>query len=271
MCIGAGGFSGRGCFPGRRCFSGGGRVRFRLFPAHARPVYEAVNVVGEEHDEADDHGKVGKIFQRGEYPQYDEHHVVGGVGEGVQRAAAEGQIDGEETGRDRDRARHDVRRIEGVEDKAEGGGDRRGRREHQQDLFAFQPVHRHLCAVALVGVFQPGDERKDRHRHGHAEVGDHLSVVGKGVGDDAVEDAEHDGQRLPYGVALCVEDEGGRPDERGAQREIIGAVEQGKREGDEQDGRSPQRVFCRGEVGEEFFHTVPPNMKISTLRASSKT
>ena len=55
------------------------------------------------------------------------------------------------------------------------------------DGFCFgNRIDLDLRAFALKRVTKPRNQGKHRHRHRHSQIGDHLSVIGKRVRDDAV-------------------------------------------------------------------------------------
>ena len=59
-------------------------MRMLLLPApHPSPIDKAVDVVGEEHDEAGHHGKIGEVVGRSNGPEHDEHHIVGTITAGM--------------------------------------------------------------------------------------------------------------------------------------------------------------------------------------------
>ena len=112
-----------------------------------------------------------------------------------------------------------------LQNKVEGKGHNSAQRIHSDVFPIADPIYCHLGMVSFVRVSQPGNQCKQRHRTGHAEICDHLSIVGKGVGNHTVEQAEHNHQRLPDGIAFGVEDQGGDPDEGGYEGEEAHAVE----------------------------------------------
>lgn len=87
-------------------------ARGGLTRLHPPPVEKAVKVVDEKHRKAHQHREVGRILHRCERPQHDEHNVVGGIGERVIRAAAEGEVNGEEARRDGDGAGEEICRVQ---------------------------------------------------------------------------------------------------------------------------------------------------------------
>ena len=87
-----------------------------------------------------------------------------------------------------------------------------------------------------------------RHRHGHAQIGDHLAVVGKGIGDDAVQQAENHHQHLSDGVSLGVEDKRRDAYQRGGQRQIILPV----KGADEHHRQAPQEPLGSGKVSKQL-------------------
>ena len=70
-----------------------------------------------------------------------------------------------------------------VEDESNDGCEQ----PHKDLLFCADAVDFHFRAVAFVRVPQPRDQREKRHRHCHAEVGDHFAVIRKAKGNNTVE------------------------------------------------------------------------------------
>ena len=104
------------------------------------------------------------------------------------------------------------------------------------------------AAVAPEGVVQPADESQQGHGCGHAQVGDHLPVIGAGVGDIAVDQAEDHRQRLAHGIALGVEQQRGDADERGGQSEVPGVLQQEEGQQDGPHRGTPKELFLGGEI-----------------------
>ena len=102
------------------------------------------------------------------------------------------------------------------------------------------PVHGNLSPVALVGIPQPSDQGKQGHRCSHAEIGYHLSKVGKCIRDGTVKQAEHDHQCLPDGIALGIEDKRSGADEGCSQGHKIHTVEEEKGCKNQSGGAAPQ-------------------------------
>ena len=67
-------------------------VELELLFLHPLPVYEPVQVIDQEHNEADQDGNVCDILHSGQRPQDDQHHIVGGIGQCKIRTPAEGQV-----------------------------------------------------------------------------------------------------------------------------------------------------------------------------------
>ena len=65
---------------------------------HALPADEAIQVIDQEHHKADSDGKIADILFRSYCPQDDQHHIIGGIGQGEVGTAAEGQVYGNEAG-----------------------------------------------------------------------------------------------------------------------------------------------------------------------------
>ena len=91
-----------------------------------------------------------------------------------------------------------------------------------------------------------------RHRHGHAQIGDHLAVVGKGIGDDAVQQAKEHHQHLSHGVSLGVEDKRRDAYQRGGQRQIILPVKGAEGSDDKRRRQAPQEPLGSGKVSKQL-------------------
>ena len=220
----------------------------RLPHLHFLPVDIAVKIVGKERRKADHHRNIPDVGSARQGPEDDEDEVVRRIGQRKIGASPEGQVDGQKAGGHRYGAGHDVGRVEVGQDEIEHRGHRRCAHAHPDGLFPADGIHLDLRLVAVVGVAHPGDQGKDRHRHGHPQIGDHLAVIGKGVGDPAVEQAEHHGQHLPEGVALGVEDQGRHPDQGSAEGHVAFPVKHTERNDDEPNRRSPEHFFVPGKI-----------------------
>lgn len=213
------------------------------FFLHPAPVYEPVEIVGQKGRKAHHHGQISLVAPRRQQPQNDEHHVVGGVAQGVEGAAAEGEVHRQKAGGHGHGAGQKVRRAQRLEDEVKRRRHRRRQQPHEHMLPTGNFVHLHLGAVALKGVAQPADERQQRHGRRHAQIGDHLAVIRAGIGNIAVDQAENHRQRLPHGVALGVKKQGGDADEGGGEREILLPFQQEKKCHYRPHGRKPERFF----------------------------
>ena len=85
---------------------------YPLPPRHAPPAEKTVEVVDQECSKADGHGKVCRIFCRGQKPQGDQDAVVCGVGQRIIRAPAAGEIDRGKAGGDGHGAENQIRRVQ---------------------------------------------------------------------------------------------------------------------------------------------------------------
>lgn len=208
----------------------GGLTRIlTLSLAHFRPIYKAVNVVDKKGDKAYHHGYIRYVIDGRQHPQYNEDYVVGSVCQRVEGAAAEGEICGDKTRRHRYGAGDHVRRVQRVQNEPERRRHRGGKCGKEDVFSAFQFVHFDFAVSARIGVSEPRYYGEYGDGRGHAEIGDHLAVVGIGVGDDAVEDAEHHDEQLSHRVAFGSENEGCRAHKRGGEGEDVLAVEHAER------------------------------------------
>ena len=174
---------------------------------HPFPADESIQIIDQEHHKANDHRQIADVLHCRQSPQDDQHHIVGGVGQGEVRAAAEGQIYRNEAGGHRKRAGNHIGGVEVVQNEIEANCHQRGQHIHEYKFLIFQPIDSHLRMVSVIGIPQPGNKSEERHRAGHAEISDHLPKVGKGVGDYTIEQAEHDHQRLSDGIAFRIENQ----------------------------------------------------------------
>ena len=135
-----------------------------------------------------------------------------------------------------------------VERNRHGGRDQR----HQKIFARTQAVDLYFGAVPAVRIFQPCDERIDRHGRRHAHVGDHLAVIGDDPGNDAVQHGKDDDEHLADGISLGAEDQGRHADERCGQGQKIHPVPDAERGDDQKDGPQPESELRLCKV--MFFH-----------------
>ena len=191
---------------------------------HPLPIYKSVDVVEKESDKADNDRDIACVMHARQHPQNDENDIVCGIREGVKRRAAKGQIYGEKAGGYRYRAWNEVRRVEICENEIEDHRNKNRKRPYQQVLLLADSVDLYLGLVVFVGMSKPGDQREHRHRHRHSEIGRHLSVVGKAVGDSAVDKTEDNHKHLTDRITLGAKDECCDTDKRGNERHIASSV-----------------------------------------------
>ena len=203
--------------------------------AHAHPVEKTVSVVDEKDDKTDDNGKAGNILGGHHGPKDNEDAVIGGIGERKIGTAAGGKADGKKACCDRDGARNEIGCAASLQNKVKSDGDRNRCGCNEEIIARTQAIYFDLGAFALIGIAKPGNERPDCHRCSHSEIGDHLSVIGDLPGNDAVKDGKDDDENLPYGIALCAEDERCDADELSYQRKIVLSVPDTKSGNDERE------------------------------------
>ena len=212
---------------------------FALPHFHFLPAEIAVDIVDQKGNKAHDNRDIANVGHAGKHPQNNQHHVVGSVGKGKERASAESEIDGDKAGGDGKGAGDDVGGIKMRQDEIKHSGNKGGADPHPYRFRFADGVDLNLCFVALIGIAEPRDEGKDRHRHGHAEIGDHFAVIGKAIGNDAIQQAEHHHQHLPERIAFGIKDQRGNADEGGDQGQNVFAVKKAKGAHDQQDRRRP--------------------------------
>ena len=81
--------------------------------------------------------------------------IVCRVADGIEGAAAVGEIDGDKAGRDRERAGNEVGSFEISKDEIEYNGDHGGEEPHEEVFCAADGIDVYLCAVSLIGIFKP--------------------------------------------------------------------------------------------------------------------
>ena len=91
-------------------------------------------------------------------------------------------------------------------------------------LLLADGVDLYLGSVVLVRMSEPGDQREDRHGHRHTEIGRHLAVVRKTVGDRAVDKAENYYKHLTDRIALGAENKRGYSYKRGKKSGVAATV-----------------------------------------------
>ena len=234
------------------------RFRGFLCPFHALPADEAVDVPREECRKADHGADVTTVGHCRQCPQDHQHHIVTGIGDRIVRTAAGCQINSDKAGAYGERRREQIRCTKCTQDEVEH--DRHNNSQCcEQEPLAFRQlrVDRHLGAVTAVGIAQPCDQRPDRHRQRHADIGQQLAVVGEAVGDVAVDRGEDDHQHHADGVSLSGKKQRGHTDQRREQVEQI-AAEHDVRQNDQADRYRPDDFFGVTEIIEliiKSFHS----------------
>ena len=212
---------------------------FALPHLHFLPAEIAVDIVDQKRNKAHDNGNIANVGYAGKHPQNNQHHVVGSVSKGKERASAESEIDRNKAGGNGEGAGDDVGGIEMRQDEIKHGGNNGGANPHPHRFRFADGVNLNLRFVALIRVAEPRDEGKDRHRHGHPEIGDHFAVISKAIGNNAIQQAEHHHQHLPERVTFGIKDQRGNADEGGDQSQNVFTVKKAKGAHDQQDGRRP--------------------------------
>ena len=122
-------------------------------------------------------------------------------------------------------------------------------------------IHFNLCFIPIVQIFQPRYQSKNRHRHRHSKIGNHLPIIGKAPGNDPIQNAEHYHQQLPEGIALCVEDQRSRTDKGCRQSQCIFPVKQQERNEDQRCGNTPECLFRRGKILQQLCYPFHKNLQ----------
>ena len=131
----------------------------------------------------------------------------------------------------------------------------------KQGFPAGDTAYLHLGTAGAGRVTQPANQCVEGHGGGHAQVGEHLPVIGEGIGDIPVQQAEGDAQHQPQGIPLGVEDQRSGTNQRGGQGKVIGLVEQHKGAHNEHHRTDPQCPFGFGEVFQFGRHGKTPEKK----------
>lgn len=181
-------------------------MAFALPHFHFLPAEIAVDIVDQKGDKANNNRNIANVGHARQYPQNNQHHVVGGIRQGKEGASAKSKIDRNKAGGDGKGAGDDVGGIEMRQDEIKHGGNNGGANPHPHRFRLADGVDLNLCFVALIGIAKPRDEGKDRHRHGHTEIGEHFAVIGKAIRNDAIQQAEHHHQHLPERIAFGIKD-----------------------------------------------------------------
>lgn len=249
-----------------------GAVRFGLARFHFLPVEKSVDIVEQKGDKANDNGNIADVADACQRPKDNQDDVVCGIGGGEKRTSAECEIHGEKTGGHRNGTRYDIRGVKEVQDEIENPGNDRGGGKHQNNFAFTNCVHFHFRFISFVRIFQPGNQGKNRHGHCHAEISQHFAVVGESIGNDAVQQAENNSQKLSDGVTLRVENECGHADAGRGKGDVTFTVESEKREQNEQHGNAPEQQFAFGKIRSDFFvHKNLLPKKEASACTSSKT
>lgn len=206
---------------------------------HSFPVQKAIAVVEEKHHKANHHGDIAPVLQAGQNPKNDKNHIIESIGQGIKGTSPEGKIYGDKTCCHGKGAGGKIGGIEGRQNEIEPNGHPHRQKPQNREFSSADPVYLHLRSSPLIGMSQPGDQREDRHGQGHAEIGDHLPIVRKGIGDESIQQAEENHQALPQGIPLCTEDQSRRPDQGRQQRRNVPPVKQEKGQKDRPGGASP--------------------------------
>ena len=126
--------------------------RFQLPLLHSLPADESIQIIDQEHHKANDHRQVADILHRCQGPQNDQHHIVGGIGQGEVGAAAEGQVYGNEAGGHGQGAGEHIGRAEIVQNEIKNHRHNHSQDQHSNPFPSAKPVDRHLCLVSLVRI-----------------------------------------------------------------------------------------------------------------------
>ncbi len=166
--------------------------------------------------------------------------------------------------------------MESVKDKIERKRHHKGGKPHENGFLSANTIDPYLGFIAVIGVSEPRHEGNHSHGHCHTEVGDHLAVVGKGEGNDAVENTEKDHEHLPDWVPLCVKNEGRDTDKGGEKGGVILAIKEAEGNDNEPDGRKPKGDLLPCEVfRDRVSHTSSVDNKFFSKKSirdtSSKT
>ena len=182
----------------------------------ALPIDEAVYVVDEKSNEAEDHRKIAQVLQSGGKPEGDENEVVQGISERVSGMASVGEINGKEARGDRKSGNSEICRRKGFQNEIEDNGYKKRQKRQKKEFPLFQTgIDTNLGFSFFKGVLQPRDKREDCHRERHTDVGQHFAVIGEAIGNDTVKRAEQDDKDLSNGISFGAENERGHADERG--------------------------------------------------------
>lgn len=120
------------------------------------------------------------------------------------RSSAKGQICDKKARRDRNCAWNDVCRFKLLQNEVKDKGNTNSRKPHQNLLKSANAVYLNFVSLAFVRVSQPQDQREHCHWHRHTEIGDHFTVIGKGIGNNAIEQTENYHQQLSEGITLGI-------------------------------------------------------------------
>ena len=93
---------------------------------HALPADESIEIINKEHHKSNDHGQKADILSRCHCPQDDQHHIVGGIGQGEVGTAAEGQVYGNKAGGHGQGAGDHVGGVKVIQNELENKGHHRG-------------------------------------------------------------------------------------------------------------------------------------------------
>ena len=219
----------------------GRKSLLRLPLLHFPPAEKAVNVVCQKSGKAHGYGNIPCVLKACQHPQHNENDIIGSIGQGKPGTSAKGQVHRKEAGGHGQGAGDQVGGAEILQDPVKSGGHHRRKSQHDPNLPLANGVDRYLGLVAPEGVFQPGDQGKHRHRHGHAQVGDHFPVVGKAVRNDAIQQAENHHQHLADGIALGGEDQRCHPHQGSEQGQIALPVKEKKEDRDQSSGSTPKK------------------------------
>ena len=153
---------------------------------HFLPAEIAVDIIDQKGNKAHDNGNIAYVRYARQHPQHNQHHVVGSVGKGKQRTSAESEIHSDKACGDGKGAGEDIGGMEMRQDEIKHGGNNGGADPHPHRFRFADGVDLNLRFVALIRVAEPRDEGKDRHRHGHPEIGDHFAVIGEAIRNNTI-------------------------------------------------------------------------------------
>ena len=122
---------------------------------HALPADKSIDIIEEEGGKADNNGKIAKLRHTRQCPEYNQHQIIGGIGDREIWISSECEVDRKKACGNRNRAWDKVCGMEISEDSIKGCGDGCGKHPHQADFSAAEGIDPDLSLISVIRISEP--------------------------------------------------------------------------------------------------------------------